>query len=98
MAREKVRHERQAEGGHEPVDGVGRCRAHAGKEPRPPAEDERAARAQDTDGADRGRDDKTDDESLEKKDRIHAEKVAFILLTRNDFDNRIIRIPIEWIS
>jgi len=92
VADEKVRHERQAEGSHEPVDGVGRRRAHAGKEPGPPAEHERTARAEDADGADRGRDDETDDESLEKKSRFHDEKVGIILPCRDDFDNGIFHI------
>ena len=87
VADEKVRHERQAESGHEPVDGVGRRRAHAGKEPGPPAEHERAARAEDADGADRGRDDETDDESFEKKNSFHVENVGAILHRRDGLDN-----------
>jgi len=80
MADEKVRYECQAKGGYEPVNGVGCRRAHAGKEPCPPAEYEGAASAQDANGADRGRDNEADDESLEKKSRFHAKKVNLFYL------------------
>jgi hypothetical protein len=87
MADEKIRYKRQAESSHEPVDGVGRRRAHSGKESSPPPEHEHMARAEDADGAGRGRDDEADDESLEKRSSIHIEKVGAIVLNQEYFDN-----------
>lgn len=92
VAEEKVRYEREAEGSHEPVNCVSGRRSHTGKKPGPPAEYERATSAEDADGADRGRDDKADDESLEKKSRFHVEKIAAILPRRDYFDNGIFNV------